>query len=355
VIFPSNYAWHYYEHAMQTDFYKSQATVLYPLIDFFPALGRKQSSHTDSFNLGVLGRLTSDKNLGDCLQIFVKVQRNNAKARLILAGDFEVSDPVFPNVQRFMHEARRLGADCTRIHYQGHLPYSRIWTCLQSMDVLLFPALSSIESMGRIYLEAAHAKVPVLSADYAAAHEFLPAENLVRPIYNADKRQAFDRPFSFGGVDTTEIVNRITQRKFKEHWHQNFSSYRKTQYLEYLIGHGRGIQTQRALSHETRNFLSSLKIEKDPLPSATDSLKILDETLPFFLRFFDDRFFSKLRLLPEAFSANYSSQERRLLLNKMLAPSMDPMIQSFARVWCRKLGFRVHGLLQPSVNGGLHE
>lgn len=208
IIFPSHYAWHFYVRVFGAKAYYDNSTVRYPLTEFFPAINFANQNHNKNA-VGVIGRLNSDKNLEDCLKIYAGLQRVRPKFKLILAGPFESSGPLFPDFGSLLRFSKRTGIDSRGIEYLGKVSYDKIWQSFQRIDVLLFPALSSIESMGRVFIEAAHSRVKVLSADYAAASEFLPASNLITPRYRMNERFSSNKPFSCGSINCEEATGRI--------------------------------------------------------------------------------------------------------------------------------------------------
>ena len=60
---------------------------------------------------------------------------------------------------------------------------------LQRLDYFLFFSTSNLEVLGRVLVEAGHARVPILASEHAAAPELLSPTSLLDVSYR------FDEPF----------------------------------------------------------------------------------------------------------------------------------------------------------------
>ncbi len=78
---------------------------------------------------------------------------------------------------------RRTGAEIEKlgvaVDYLGELDYRRTIRTMNAVDIVLFPSISSIESLGRVIVEAAARGKMIVASDYCGAHDILPAANLI--------------------------------------------------------------------------------------------------------------------------------------------------------------------------------
>lgn len=110
------------------------------------------------YNLGFLGRPTSEKGISVLLEALVKLPD---KFRLVLAGPTEgLSEQSSLDSSLF-----KLLSEQGRITSLGFLEETEIPNFFSSIDVFVFPSTNSFEAFGIVQLEAISAGVPVISSN----------------------------------------------------------------------------------------------------------------------------------------------------------------------------------------------
>ena len=125
-------------------------------------LRREWGVADDDLVVACVGRLAPEKNLPVLLQAFEAIQRDNARARLLLVGDGPMRAELVARLPQAVLAGQRRGEDLAA-HYA-------------SADLFLFPSLT--ETFGNVTTEAMASGLPVLAFDYAAAAQ------LIRPGHN---------------------------------------------------------------------------------------------------------------------------------------------------------------------------
>ncbi len=230
VIIPSFFCRDYFIKLFPDTFSAKNTVVCYPLTTSFPETVDRRSSNF--LRLGYVGRISRDKNVDQVMDIFKKAYHEfGAKVKLHLAGPFG---------NRFSKE--RLALWCKQqnipssaIIHHGRLSYQEIWNVFGNIDVLLFPAVASVESLGRIYFEAARARVPVLSASYAAAEELQPKKNCIKTHFITN--QVFDARMtrSLGYIDVEDAVAKLEGIKVGEDI-SRWERYQKNYFMRTIAG-----------------------------------------------------------------------------------------------------------------------
>ena len=101
--------------------------------------------------IGFVGRLTRDKGIADLVDGFTSGFGERDDVRLVLVGDFELSDPVEAATRRTIDED-------DRIRHVGWVDDTR--SIYRAVDLLAFPSLR--EGMPNVVLEAQSSGVPVV-------------------------------------------------------------------------------------------------------------------------------------------------------------------------------------------------
>lgn len=103
--------------------------------------------------LGFLGRLTSDKGLGDALAVLDSIRVRYPGARMEVIGALDAASPETPAV------VRRLESDPS-IAWLQHIPARMVADHMRTWDLLVFPSLR--EGLPNAVVEAAACGVPTV-------------------------------------------------------------------------------------------------------------------------------------------------------------------------------------------------
>ncbi|SHM91686.1 glycosyltransferase [Actinacidiphila paucisporea] len=144
----------------------SRQAVCYPLLRWFPEelAGSWTGSGGATTHIGFVGRHTDDKNHSQAVDLQRELRRRAPGAfRTVAIGEGGAAgEPAVP------------GYTC-----RPPVDRARLWQDYREMDVLFFPSTSSLETFGRVLVEASFVGTPVLASTHAAASELLPAESLL--------------------------------------------------------------------------------------------------------------------------------------------------------------------------------
>jgi glycosyltransferase involved in cell wall biosynthesis len=177
----------------------SRQTVCYPLLRWFPEqlAGSWTGSKDDGTHIGFVGRLTDDKNHSQAIDLQRELNRRAPGAfRTVAIGeggqDRAAGEPAVP------------GYAC-----RPPVDRARLWQDYREMDVLFFPSTSSLETFGRVLVEASFVGTPVLTSTHAAASELLPGESLLPTTLREDIDFTTHLAARLGDVDIAHAADRL--------------------------------------------------------------------------------------------------------------------------------------------------
>lgn len=274
VLFPSEFCRAYFLRLFGQHLSRANTAVCYPLTHSFP-VNVDKTPH-QGFNIGYIGRISGDKNFDKVLDIFIGIHAQRQDAQLHLAGPIDKQSK-YGSLERIAARLNQEGVPANRVTYDGQLPYDRIWSFFAKLDLFVFPALSSVESLGRVLLEARHAQVPVISVDYAAAGELLPSEWLIQPIFDTQRQFDGNRPFSYGSIDVAQAVH-TALHSTSQHLSGIEAPYRPETLFSLLRGE-HGTDMPRPLSPGTTDFLERICVSHAQLSHDAHSATVLCEKL----------------------------------------------------------------------------
>jgi hypothetical protein len=111
--------------------------------------------------------------------------------RLVLAG--QLADPVL--YRSVVDGLSAIGVD---VDYRGGMPNPNVVELMAECDVVLFLTTSSIESLGRVMVEAGARGVPVVAADFGAARDLVNADYRIPIDYFDPATGLCDSSFALG-------------------------------------------------------------------------------------------------------------------------------------------------------------
>lgn len=106
----------------------------------------------DAFLLGFVGRIVRDKGIHELAEAWRMLSARHPDMHLMLIGEPEASDPVSPEIDRFLRND-------PRVHFTGQ--QREVAPLLAAMDVFVMPSYR--EGFGVTNIEAAALRLPVVS------------------------------------------------------------------------------------------------------------------------------------------------------------------------------------------------
>lgn len=216
VLFPSYYAREVHRKFFPFAEDEQGWAVLYPFLETLPPADIPASGSIENrtandrqeagMRLGYLGSLAEDKNLLDLLQAMAEVKRQRPETSLYYCG-VPYSPSCRPEVIR--ERLCEAGFADDEICYGGILERRDLPKFFSSIDLLLFPSTSSVETLGRVVLEAIHFGVPAIAADHGAMRELLPEDRRVPVRYRYGESIPLTKAEPLGYIDPAQLAEAI--------------------------------------------------------------------------------------------------------------------------------------------------
>jgi len=191
-VFPSHYARDIWDAATPG---LSESRVYYPIIGNTPL--RNGPATRSGGTVGFFSVLSQDKGFA-CLPgvIARMIACGHLIDHLALAG--ERADP--PLYIRVVDELADIGV---KVSFRGGLANVEVRGLMSECDCVFFLSVSSIESLGRVMIEASEQGVPVVTADFGAARDLVHADYRVPVKYLPSASGPCDTAFPLAQLDLT--------------------------------------------------------------------------------------------------------------------------------------------------------
>lgn len=187
-VFPSAYARDLWAAAMPGT---SRTRIYYPLIRS-AASRRTMRAARPIATVGFFSALSPDKGFSSLPAAFSRMHdAGHAIDRVVLSG--RQTDP-----DLYAEVVRQLTAMNVGVDYRGAVPHGEISDLMAGCDCILFLTTSSIESLGRVMVEASAQKVAVVTADFGAALDLVAQEYRIPVDYPAVSSGRSDTGFPLG-------------------------------------------------------------------------------------------------------------------------------------------------------------
>lgn len=185
--------------------------------EFF-ACSREASGNGSRFHVAAVGRLAVEKDWPTLIEAVAQLSED-LRNRIII--DFYGSGPLHYDLEAL---ARRLSVDAV---FHGHVGREALVAALARANFSVLP--SRFEGLGLSALECMAAGVPTITADFAAAGEFI-EQGVTGHMFPAGNAAALAQCIAWhaGNPDSAEVIGRAG----REHVRQNFSE--EVTYLPYL-------------------------------------------------------------------------------------------------------------------------
>ncbi|MEU8353335.1 glycosyltransferase [Streptomyces sp. NPDC048845] len=254
-------------------------TVCYPLLHWFPP--ELENSWTGSRGpvrrpgarrtrrIGFVGRLTDDKNHAQALDLLAELNRR-APGRFELHAVGEGSPPR-------RGPGAPGGPDLPGYRWTPPIDRARLWEHYRTFDTLFFPSTSSLETFGRVLVEASYIGTPVLASAHAATSELLPAQALVPTAYRTDREFTTHFAARLGDVDTGHAADLLESGEAPPRAEGHRSYARHDRLLLSLVLDGPGADTGAGAEPTgvQRDFISRIRtagLRSVPGPAQADAL-----------------------------------------------------------------------------------
>ncbi len=214
VLFPSAYNMRLYRHFFPESIGSGNSVICYPLSETWEHNDRSNARRQDrAIRLGWVGRISEEKNFDAVIKVLSLLSKE-VPCKLYLCG------PVQPEYRlKFKELTGSLPKDIAKniIHVgRGKLQNKKeVDEFFKGIDLLLFPSVASMESLGQVIVQASCHDIPVIAADHAAADELLSQEYLAKVKYNAGSYD-FYQLYSLGKPDVRRMARLCLKFSGKE-------------------------------------------------------------------------------------------------------------------------------------------
>ena len=186
-VFPSRYARDVWEAAVPE---ACPARVYYPMVRKASELTMPPATPTGT--AGFFSVLSPDKGFPYLPAVISRMRDTGHRFdRLIVVG--QQADPdLYRQVENGL---RDIGVE---VDYLGGRPHNEIRALMAVCECIFFLTTSSIESLGRVMVEASAQRVPVITADFGAAMDLVSTEYRIPVEYPAEAAGFCDSAFPLG-------------------------------------------------------------------------------------------------------------------------------------------------------------
>jgi len=335
-LFPSEFCRQYFISVFPEHITEINSRVCYPMQASLPEdVVKKNMTDKSKLKIGYIGRISPGKNFGQVMRVFAKhYKQTNGNAKFIFAGFPERSAAT---IKKIKHDLEMLGINKNDYQYLGDMPYRKIWNFYSKIDVLLFPSMASVESLGRVIIEAAWAGVPVIAGAYAAAPELIDASNVVKCKYKF-KDFMLNRLFAFGEIDEQDAL-RVLNSFTNELDASTFSQFQSDTFYNLLVN-SKSINTNCELTQQVERFIDSLEFKGISKLSKDETLHQCKELVEYFKKYHNNSLLNRIRLVHEGIK-QYGFKNNpyiEMYMNRLFIPN-DRLILGHARVFCEFSGF----------------
>lgn len=258
--------------------------ICYPLAICFPhERPPARRLPDDSITLGYLGRLSEDKNFPQIVDLLITLNQRATRGRryrLLACGEpWEAScDPAV--LQARICDALGEG---DWFEFVPAISNGEIWPMLDRFDVMLFPSTSNLETFGRVLMEASFMRLPVVSADHAAAAELVDPSGLCPVEYLTGERLAAHFGHQLGRVPVDAMASAILSGELRAS--PSFDRYaddvaRFAELLRTTPQHSNAL----ALSVSQQAFLDRLVVDLPPPLAIEQADQAITDMRQWFLR-----------------------------------------------------------------------
>jgi hypothetical protein len=198
LVFPSTYARDMWDAAAPNN---AESRIFYPMLR-----GTSGTSGGDplgtraSGTVGFFSRLSRDKGFAYVPAVIARMRAGGHRVDRVLIAGTQADPQLFAGVSSSLSE---MGID---VDYRGGLPNEQTRELMADCDCILFLSVSSIESLGRVIVEASAQQVPVITADFGAACDLVNPEYRIPVKYLAAESITCDVGFPLADLEVPAWV-----------------------------------------------------------------------------------------------------------------------------------------------------
>jgi hypothetical protein len=255
VMFLSEYQRQLYIKLFPEHLNKRNTIVCNPLLNFLPKINNRYDGK--EMVIGWIGRMFDAKNFDQALNIFIGLSKETHESvKFIAAG---IAEPKYEErkVHKYLEEK---GINPSNyLHSDGGQFINRqeIGKILGKINLLLFPSIGNMESLGRVVIEANNAGIPVIAANHGAMPEILQKSSLVNVSYSREEI-SLNYPSSLGKIDEEEAIKKC--KHYKKLDIGDNSSYKNHDKIFFEILYGNQTSKITYLEKNVRDFIKNVQI-----------------------------------------------------------------------------------------------
>lgn len=260
VLFLSQYQKYLYMSLFPDSLDNSNTFVCNPVLNFLNP--KKIKNKKDSFTLGWFGRVFDAKNFGQALDAFIRFYKySKGNANMIVCG---LADEKYTpkNVKKILQKNNVDVSKYNHINNGKFVEHSKMLDFVQDAEVLLFPSVGNMESLGRVMLEANHFNVKVIAAKHGASQELIPESNLLDVDYLYNKKIDLNSNQSMGQISVGKALE-LLQNNDKLKLGDN-SYYKNHDKKLFNIISGKQPKDNLNVSKEVKDFVSRINLFINP-------------------------------------------------------------------------------------------
>lgn len=231
--------------------------------------------------IGYLGRLSDDKNFPEIVELLIRLNRHAGEGQrycLLACGDIHSATCAPDRI------AARIAAELGEGAWYEYLPArpnEEIWDLLERFDMLLFPSTSNLETFGRVLIEAAYARVPVIAGRHAAAPELVHESGLCAVEYEHGQVYPAHFDHQLGRVDLAEMVSAAASGALRASPHYERYADHPASFLE--MARTAPALDEPELQPSQAAFIAALNVDLPALPRKERAIEWLAEHARWFV------------------------------------------------------------------------
>ncbi len=240
------------------------------------APGPSRAHDRSTVTLGHIGRLSTDKNFPQMVDLLLALDREEpGRYRLVACGS--VHSPECEPTAIATRIYQQTGRD-DLFTYLPPVAHHEAVKLLHSFDYFLFFSTSNLEVLGRVLVECAYAGTRILAANHAAASELVDRSSLLPVAYEMDQpfHSHFDAPMGTVDISAAKQLILAKHRPLPPPEPQ----INKPEVLMQVLCEPQcdlGTSNEPALEREPAQFLQQLRWDGLPLASsASDTYATLE-------------------------------------------------------------------------------